>query len=902
MSRPMCVPLRVLISCMSLLLACGVVRAAEPEGANLVRQLGDDSYQARQQAVQQLSELGLKAQDALQAGLKDADPQVRRQCRWILSEVLEGEFQQRVQAFLADTEDKQQHRIPGWERFRDTIGKDADARKLFVEMLKSERALMESTAAGPAAAAEGVTLRLRQLMQAMQSPDPKVRKIPALGTTAALLFVLADPKVELPNQNEDAYLQNFIQQGEFQKAITEGPFKPGVRKLVGQWMLRPGSDNNLYMKFHFTIQYELKEGLDVAIRIVRDRQPNRAHFRMQALGIVGKMGGKEYAGLLDSLLDDKSEIFRGQIAQNKQVTVQIRDAALAWLIYLTEQDHAQYGMEGAKNDFEQVKKNAKHYQPNFVQMGFPDDAKRDEALKKWKAYVADHPLPKLPELPPADPPKPAVAQPAPRIGGAAVIPAAQNPGGKEQREPDGPFRGITLELADRMLVQALGNARHMCQRGQYAEAMPLLDRILASKSDYAFQPDVEVPLLRCLKPEAEGMLAGLPPKGLAVYTSLFEATARHHLDEAVKAGDIQAVAAVSQRFFFTAAGTEATYLLAVHHRDRGHFFQAALYFERVRNRSPHAASLEPALSLSLATCWSRTGMTHAADDVLRTLQARDPQAKVPVAGQRRTLFVKAEEAMRWLETIAGPLKAVAAEGWLMFRGDPTRNVAATVGNPFLRAKSLLPMSADSEVTQTVGELCAQQWKEYRAALPTLHPLVVGDTVLVRTASHLAAVQMPAGEILWQAGLEDSLRQRLQVKAKAATSLRSESFSQSLRRRFWDDLTFGTLSSDGQHVFGVEDVSFGSWSDEQRMVVGPDGQRRLDNEAMKKHNLLTAHDVRTGKLVWEIGGMPGADNGPLAGAMFLGPPLPLGGRLYAVRRREPGNPSGRDRRQDGFAAE
>ena len=116
--------------------------------------------------------------------------------------------------------------------------------------------------------------------------------------------------------------------------------------------------------------------------------------------------------------------------------MQIRDVALAWLIHLTEQDHAQYGMDGAKNDFEQVKKNAKHYQPNYVQMGFPDDAKREEALKKWKAYVADHPLPKLPELPPpADPPKPVVAQPAPRIGRAAVV---GNRGGKEQARPGPP--------------------------------------------------------------------------------------------------------------------------------------------------------------------------------------------------------------------------------------------------------------------------------------------------------------------------------------------------------------------------------------------------------------------------------------------------------------------------------
>ena len=117
MSRPKSLSFRGLISFLLLCVPAAPAMAAEPEGANLVRQLGDDSYQVRQQAVQQLSDLGLKAQDALMAGLKDSDPQVRRQCRWILSDVMEGEFQQRVQAFLADTEDKQPHRIPGWERY-----------------------------------------------------------------------------------------------------------------------------------------------------------------------------------------------------------------------------------------------------------------------------------------------------------------------------------------------------------------------------------------------------------------------------------------------------------------------------------------------------------------------------------------------------------------------------------------------------------------------------------------------------------------------------------------------------------------------------------------------------------------------------------------------------------------
>jgi len=48
------------------------------------------------------------------------------------------------------------------------------------------------------------------------------------------------------------------------------------------------------------------------------------------------------------------------------------------------------------------------------------------------------------------------------------------------------------------------------------------------------------------------------------------------------------------------------------------------------------------------------------------------------------------------------------------------------------------------------------------------------------------------------------------------------------------------------------------------------------------NCLAARELRTqGKLRWQVGGMTGEDEPKLAGAFFLGPPLPLLGRLYAL---------------------
>jgi len=60
--------------------------------------------------------------------------------------------------------------------------------------------------------------------------------------------------------------------------------------------------------------------------------------------------------------------------------------------------------------------------------------------------------------------------------------------------------------------------------------------------------------------------------------------------------------------------------------------------------------------------------------------------------------------------------------------------------------------------------------------------------------------------------------------------------------------------------------------------------RIDGRGfgVKRFNELTAHELRTqGKLKWEVGGANGGDEPQLAGAFFLGPPLPLEGKLYVL---------------------
>ncbi|MEK6236513.1 MAG: hypothetical protein N2C14_17540, partial [Planctomycetales bacterium] len=107
----------------------------------LVLQLGHDSFAAREEAAEQLAQLGLSAKDALQLGREHDDAEIRSRSRRIWELVQQRDFQHRLQSFLHDEEDGRG--FPGWKRFRDAIGSGAESRTLFAEMLKAESHLLE---------------------------------------------------------------------------------------------------------------------------------------------------------------------------------------------------------------------------------------------------------------------------------------------------------------------------------------------------------------------------------------------------------------------------------------------------------------------------------------------------------------------------------------------------------------------------------------------------------------------------------------------------------------------------------------------------------------------------------------------------------------------------------------
>ncbi len=373
---------------------------------------------------------------------------------------------------------------------------------------------------------------------------------------------------------------------------------------------------------------------------------------------------------------------------------------------------------------------------------------------------------------------------------------------------------------------------------------------------------------------------------------------------AVRAG----LAGVSRRFFHTRSGYEATFLLGHHYFDHGDAMLAARTLQRLAEAGQSRGEFEPALSLTMAASWLQAGVPDKAREALIALRQHNPALRVTVAGRETPIFTNDAEALDWLVKLAGTSPTAVggwADRWLMFRGDAARNASMPGSAPLLNMRWRVLSTDDPQEEKKLG----QQWTKHPdyggPMIPALHPLAVGDVLLMRTLETLLAVDIATGKLLWEVPVDEP--DERSAGNDTATSqqfqIRQQIMAAGGNPRVTSDMTYGTLSSDGRSVFSVEDAGAESASPASMVAGGRavfigggvfrvrgrgiflNGFNGNNEEQPALCNVLAAHDIRTGKLKWQIGGPAGPHALPLAGTFFLGPPLPLHSRLYALAENE-----------------
>jgi outer membrane protein assembly factor BamB len=830
-----------------------------------------------------LAKHGLSAKGALLGALKHRDPEVRLRARRLLGDILDADYLARLQAFIEDAEGKHEHDLPGWERFRRDVGEDKAGRELFAAMHKAEPALMESAGGGGDVAAEILLLRCFQMFRGVQVNGGATPRQFTFPGVAALVFVAGDEQTTMPDSTL-MQVYNVLQQAAFQQAMQSGPHTEHARRLLAGWIRRSTGTAIAQQSIYLAMQWNLKEGLLPARKLVGDKSAS-AYVRANAVMALGKLGGQEELSLLQSLLKDTavcaSRTTTGADGKTVDSSTQIRDLALAVLIHFVGQSHKDYGLNNVQPN--------QHTLFSYHSIYFANPAARDAALQKWEDWAAKNTLEVRAKPPEAKKPAPTSTSSVIR-GGIFFAPAVApmlvgaDPSAAEKTLPadDLDFYVVDRETAVRLL-----RARQLIEQRQYANALRFVDDVLAQKEARAYQTELSRPIFQSLRGEAERILGMLPDEGRRAYEMLFGADARRALDDAVDSGDAQRLAVVAGRYLFTQAGQEAALLWGSHLLDVGQPLAAASVLGRLQEVD-RGGRFEPHLSMRLAASWLSGAMPQEARDVLSRLGRRRPRVNLEFDGRTLPSLANLDSLLTTLRGIAGPASTaheVEPGSWTMARGNAQRNsaqyhVQSDADDPLLRSRWHVDIARQPAAKAAVDSLVNAYRQERVGALPAGQPIAAGGIVLLRTSSELQAIDLASGSLQWRAAQPDSVDDLLNSPGGDKFATANELY-RGLDDRLFGDATYGTLSSDGGRVFLIEDLGFAYGAVPERMVVRPDGSRRLDAAWPREYNRLAAYDIRTGKLKWELGGPRGPLELDAAGVFFLGPPLPLSGRLYVM---------------------
>jgi outer membrane protein assembly factor BamB len=466
--------------------------------------------------------------------------------------------------------------------------------------------------------------------------------------------------------------------------------------------------------------------------------------------------------------------------------------------------------------------------------------------------------------------------------------AAPVPGEENREEVESVFLP-----APRKLRQHLSRANSAIEEQRYGDAVSELGVLLASPElnqggnsdgepqDFFLEGRTGSGTQASLKTEAQRLLGAMPARGRELYELQFGAEAKSLLDAATQSGDVEKLNEVARRYFHTRAGYEATVLLGRLHFDRGRPLAAALCWKRVLAAPSGGARFDPELPVMLAAAYLQANRSDDAVTEIRGLRQRLPQTRLQLGANNSVPLPEEGQELPWLEThfvsSHGASRQQSIGQWTIYRGDPARNAAAAGDVPLRTARWQVASVTDPADERIIADLRQSLLDDDSPTVPTLQPLAVDNLVLMRSAERLVALDFHTGKRIWeypwwQLGDPSSVRDGARETAAEDRKLK-------LKQRLWYDAAYGQLSSDGESVFQLDELPnalpiAARW--------GPGILGGMRNNGNAPHNQLVALDLRReGAQLWMVGGETGLDEPKLAGAFFLGAPLPLFGQLYAL---------------------
>jgi outer membrane protein assembly factor BamB len=492
---------------------------------------------------------------------------------------------------------------------------------------------------------------------------------------------------------------------------------------------------------------------------------------------------------------------------------------------------------------------------------------------------------------------------------------------QKKEAPPEPLITISLPV-DVKWEHRLVVVRDYIHAKRWAQAIQLLQTALDQPGDVYVNAkrkgkDGQVVAARMsLRDEAERIMREVPAEGLAFYRAANKEAAESLMKEAKALDSTDLYGLIAKRYLFTEFGPEALELQASGEFVAGHpylawrlrlgpqveagrmpraehLLRAARAFDRLVGYRGQLEALSQQQLVMAAAVYRAIGDRAKIDAIWKVLDLKVAKEKPYLRGLLTLDQIRAE--------------IEASVSWSMIGGDPSRAGQTTGAMPYLGRvweQSMFNEDSRGVAQDWIRKALASLEDRRNAAIPAFTPVAVSAEVPRKGRSRLAiyrsnwgihAVDVKTGLMMWDADCPWSLEKMYQEPRtlQAIDNWKQQYQNLGMLHVVLENSIIGSLTADGQRVYTVDDLPvpphlagvFNAWADKPQFPWGAEV-----NDALQ-YNVLQAFDTGTGHMRWKLGGHGekvknvNDPKSEMHDGYFLGPPLPLGARLYAMHEKD-----------------
>lgn len=330
----------------------------------LVQRLGNEEYREREDAERELAAMGRLARAALLDGANlNPDPEIRARCTGLLPKAISLEMKARINAFLADTESKYDHDLPGWHKLRAVVRgefkmfgwthvarPDADkiARELFIEFMKAPggRKLLVAVGGPPGELGQLVASRKQELYAARFGRGAPQR-IPTVAEVGAVLF--AESQVSARLVPRSSVITSIVTASGFTAAVQKSDAQgQALRAVMNAWFDSRTEAVDMYSALTLANNVKNEEAAGrLAIRMI-STPGLQGVYKGQALTTIVRLKLTDRIPAIEKAFADATVLSTSiRIVNGKQVrqSIEVRDAALLAVLMMKGEDPGDYGFD-----------------------------------------------------------------------------------------------------------------------------------------------------------------------------------------------------------------------------------------------------------------------------------------------------------------------------------------------------------------------------------------------------------------------------------------------------------------------------------------------------------------------------------------------------------------------------